>query len=268
MLIFTNPPPKVFHLFPLRVLYLFPTRYSCPFSFLSWAFSFFSWSSISPEKGRILWWKNWTLKAQSQVFICSWSWSPVRGIASKMLLTRLWRKYQKQWSLRWKCTLLYSVVQRLDSLNITTISASWMRKTFLTSKDAFPLLRVIPAVLRAVGLKCLRIGSSKTYQTTWIFSTTTTPIWERIQMSGMRLLLTWYHAYLIWTSMRKRSTTSLIIWPTMNQDLLFLREFRYCLLEVSMFNCSGFEHSTYSILSNLYVIKLGCFNFPYLRLTI
>lgn len=64
----------------------------------------------------------------------------------------------------------------------------------------------------------------------------------------MRLLLTRYHAYLIWTSMRKRSTTSLIIWPTRNQDLLFLSEFRYCLLEVSMFNCSGFEHSTYSIL--------------------
>jgi hypothetical protein len=29
---------------------------------------------------------------------------------------------------------------------------------------------------------------------------------------------------------------------------------RYCLERFQMFNCSGFEHSTYSILSNLYVI--------------
>jgi hypothetical protein len=46
MLIFTNPPPKVFQFFPLRVLYLFPIRYLYPFSFFSWALTFFS--SIFP----------------------------------------------------------------------------------------------------------------------------------------------------------------------------------------------------------------------------
>ena len=86
MLIFTNPPPKAFQFFPLRVLYLFPIRYLYPFSFFSWAFSFFSTifpflcsSSISCSWSFSFF--SWALSFFSSIFpflcsssiSCSWS---------------------------------------------------------------------------------------------------------------------------------------------------------------------------------------------------
>lgn len=170
---------------------------------------------ITPERDPILWWR----KSQSPrmillTLIYLSSLSPPQAHTSKMLLTNSRKKSKKQWSIRSKRSLLYSVAWILDSSSITMIRAIWTKKASLTSKDAY--LSLIPTISRGAYLNPPRNTGGVENSLPQRRKTK-----KKQRKPGPKLKNTTYHLCLISRIMKGRSTFSFIIWPTMNQGLLF-----------------------------------------------